>query len=60
MHVDKLVLAGLRIPRFLNNLRKPNSTTTFLQAYKPYPWGIRDMLDKIRICIDRNTVPQIR
>jgi len=58
MHVDKLVRTGLRITRILNNLRKPNSATTFLQAYKPYPWGIRDMLDKIGICSDRNTVPK--
>jgi hypothetical protein len=35
MHVDKLVRTGLRIPRILNNPRKPNSATTFLQAYKP-------------------------
>ena len=25
---------------------------------QPYPWGIRDMLDKIGICIDRNAVPK--
>ncbi len=58
MHVDKLVRTGLRISRILNNFRKPNSATTFLQAYKPYLWGIRDILDKIGICSDRNTVPK--
>jgi hypothetical protein len=57
MHVDKLVLAGLWVPCILNNFRKPNSVTTFFQVYKPYPWGIRDMLDKIGICSDRNTAP---
>jgi len=58
MHVDKLVLAGLWVPCILNNLRKPNPATALLQAYKPYPWGIRDIHDKIGICIDRNTVPK--
>jgi hypothetical protein len=37
MPVDKLVLAGLWILRILSNLGKPNSATTFLQAYNPYP-----------------------
>ena len=56
MHVDKLGLTGLWILRILSNLWKPNSTTTFLQAYKPCPWGVYDILDKIGIYSDRNTV----